>query len=403
VKWNISSRRSHRRPCGLIFSAALFRGSSRTCFTVLFSLSLSPFCLTLSLSLSRCLSLSCSPDGNLLYQVLFLDSLLSDKNTYDDDYYHFSIGILAAIGLGSATLFWLGGVLSVLALRRLSALALQLHGFALSAAAFFLVAVCKAILPKSMWPTTIFCYVCTYLFMGMGPAPTTFLLPSLLFPAGSGIRSTANGLAAGCGKLGAIAAVVTVGYAGFDITTLMAFFCAVGLCGMAASLFTIRSHMKADASHYYLYPTASDSSSGMAKDRSQEGREGGVPRSEYVSIPGGGGNGRPNSSGHNRNRNRTTSSNSSHSSHSNANLAEKEPEVINSATNRDHWAEDLSANFFESSSVFRYKPNETRTNPLERLQGFQYSSMFIRDDEAKNEADEDNEFKASENDCLIAP
>ena len=37
-------------------------------------------------------------DGNLLYQVLFLDSLLSDKNTLDDDYYHFSISILAAIG-----------------------------------------------------------------------------------------------------------------------------------------------------------------------------------------------------------------------------------------------------------------------------------------------------------------
>jgi len=63
--------------------------------------------------------------------------LLSDKNTFDDDNYHFSIGILAAIGLGSATLFWLGGLLSILALRKVSALSLQLHGFILATAAFF--------------------------------------------------------------------------------------------------------------------------------------------------------------------------------------------------------------------------------------------------------------------------
>ena len=45
-----------------------------------------------------CVLVGVCVDGNLLYQVLFLDSLLSDKNTLDDDYYHFSISILAAIG-----------------------------------------------------------------------------------------------------------------------------------------------------------------------------------------------------------------------------------------------------------------------------------------------------------------
>lgn len=195
--------------------------------------------------------------------MLFLDSLLYDKNTYDDDNYHFTISILAAIGLGSATLFWIGGILSVAALRRFSALALQLHGFALSAVAFFIVSIMKVTLPKSMWPVTIAVYMLTYLLVGLGPAPSTFLAPSLLFSAGSGVRSTANGLAAASGKLGSLAVILAVGYAGFDISCVMAFFGALAVMGVAASLFTIRSHMQAEPGHYFHPSATAEEDSGL--------------------------------------------------------------------------------------------------------------------------------------------
>jgi len=90
-----------------------------------------------------------------------------------------------------------------------------------------------------------------------GPAPATFLVPSLLFSAGSGIRSTANGLAAGCGKLGSIAGLLVVGYAGFDISATMTFFGAVAVLGVAASLFTIREHMRAEPGHYFRLSSSS--------------------------------------------------------------------------------------------------------------------------------------------------
>lgn len=109
-----------------------------------------------------------------------------------------------------------------------------------------------------------------------GPAPATFLVPSLLFSAGSGVRSTANGLAAGCGKLGSIAGLLVVGYAGFDISATMTFFGAVGVLGVAASLFTIREHMRAEPSHYFRSPSSSSSSS--------TGKQVRVSRSLYLPI-----------------------------------------------------------------------------------------------------------------------
>jgi hypothetical protein len=107
-----------------------------------------------------------------------------------------------------------------------------------------------------------------------GPAPATFLVPSLLFSAGSGIRSTANGLAAGCGKLGSIAGLLVVGYAGFDISATMTFFGAVAVLGVAASLFTIREHMRAEPGHYFRLSSSSSSA----------GKQVRVARSLYLPI-----------------------------------------------------------------------------------------------------------------------
>eukprot|EP01034_Spumella_vulgaris_P024256 gene24256-30575_t len=170
--------------------------------------------------------------GNLLYQVQFLDYLLSNNNSFDDDSFSFSIGVISAIGAIAATLFWVGGLFSVLALQSLSALALQLH-----------VCICKAALPSSWWPLTILFYAITYLSIGFGPAPATFLVPSLLFP--SSVRSTANGLAAAAGKLGAMTGILVAGYVGFEISNLMALFGGVGILGIGATIFIIQTHIQA--------------------------------------------------------------------------------------------------------------------------------------------------------------
>lgn len=176
--------------------------------------------------------------GNVVMQVKFFDELLH-QDQYDDDY-NFSLAAMALLGVGSATCFWIGGLSSVLALRRISALALQLHGFALSACAFFLVTISKVLLPSGWWPVTIMLYATTYVFNGLGPAPTTFLIPSFLFPAS--IRSTANGIAAAVGKIGSIVGILVASYVGLEISNLMACFGAVALMGMGSTLVTIQTH-----------------------------------------------------------------------------------------------------------------------------------------------------------------
>ena len=176
--------------------------------------------------------------GNVLMQAKFLDNLLKE-DPYDDDHV-FSLKSLALMGMAAATCFWLGGMVSVPALREVSALALQLHGFALTSAAFFLVCLSKVLLPTSWWPLTIVLYATTYVFNGFGPAPTTFLIPSLLFP--SSIRSTANGLAAAIGKLGSIAGIGLAGYIGLEISNLMACFGAIALMGVGSTLLLIQAH-----------------------------------------------------------------------------------------------------------------------------------------------------------------
>jgi len=173
-------------------------------------------------------------------QAKFLDSLLK-KDEYDDDY-NFSIGSLALMGIASSTCFWIGGMASLPALRHVSALALQLQGFSMTSAAFFLVTLCKVLLPSTWWPLTIIFYASTFFFNGFGPAPTTFLIPSLLFPAS--IRTTANGLAAAVGKIGAIVGIVLASYIGLEISNLMACFGAVALMGVGSTLVLIQAHFK---------------------------------------------------------------------------------------------------------------------------------------------------------------
>lgn len=181
--------------------------------------------------------------GNLLMQLKLVQSLIK-RYDHDDDYI-FTIQTLTLLGMLFATLFWIGGLFSIIGLRAVSALALQLQGFALSACAYLVVTLSKALLPAKMWFIVVFFYSLTYFFNGLGPAPTTFFMPSLLFPRK--IRTTANGLAAGAGKIGSIVGIVIAGYAGLDISTLMAVFASVAIFGCGSTLLLIREHFSMDS------------------------------------------------------------------------------------------------------------------------------------------------------------
>jgi hypothetical protein len=165
---------------------------------------------------------------------------LIKSSEYDDDY-AFSIGFIALMGTASSICFWIGGLASYFAIDKISALGLQLQGFIMTAVSFFMITLSKTLLPKTWWPLCVTLYAFSFLFYGYGPAPTTFLIPGLLFYPN--IRTTANGVAAAVGKVGAILGLfMGSSYVGLDISNLMSCFGAVSLMGSAATLLLIQVH-----------------------------------------------------------------------------------------------------------------------------------------------------------------
>lgn len=75
---------------------------------------------------------------------------------------------------------------------------MQLQGFTITAISLFMITLSSTELGQRWWALTIGMYAVSVLSYGFGPAPCTFMMPSLLFP--SPIRATVNGLAAAIGK-----------------------------------------------------------------------------------------------------------------------------------------------------------------------------------------------------------
>jgi len=182
--------------------------------------------------------------GNFFLQAYIVDQLMS-KGPYADGS-SFSINFIAQVGVACNSMFWLGGLCSVYRLRSISALALQLQGFALAAVMLFAVAAAKALLSEANWHTNVALYVLTWFAPGYGPAPTTFLMPSLLFP--SKLRLTANGIAAAAGKLGAAACVAIVLLGKVDLANLLALYGSMALLGAGTTMMLLKVYMKASRS-----------------------------------------------------------------------------------------------------------------------------------------------------------
>ena len=196
--------------------------------------------------------------GNVFMQARLLRGLLLNNQTinhFDDDdnnnnefTQHTSISIetLAILGIFSSLLFWIGGLISIPALQRVSALGLQLQGFFLSSVCFILV-LCFRHIKSNFIPgkyLSILFYLLSYVTSGMGPAPTTFLLPSLLFP--SSIRSTANGIAAAAGKTGSIIGIILSFSLHINIDILMGLYSSISLLGFCSTLLLVRKYITSD-------------------------------------------------------------------------------------------------------------------------------------------------------------
>jgi len=179
--------------------------------------------------------------GNFLMQAHLVDLLVS-RGGYGDDRTS-SLNFVAQTGLVCNAMFWLGGLCSVQRLRVTSALALQLQGFGLAAAMFFAVALAKALLAQARWRIHVAFYALSLLAPGFGPAPTTFLMPALLFPPE--LRSTANGIAAASGKMGAAVCVGMVLLEGVDLANLMALYGSTALLGAGTTMGLMKGHMQA--------------------------------------------------------------------------------------------------------------------------------------------------------------
>jgi hypothetical protein len=193
------------------------------------------------LLLGTMLSWFCS---DILYYSTFLLQFeaiykIVAKGDYDDDY-TLSLTSYAAIGMVSAISFWIGGLFAVHRLRKISALALQVQGFTISAIFFFLGAVSKAVLPDDLYVIPLLLYFGCCFCLGYGPAPTTFLSCSFIFPVS--VSSTANGIASAFGKIGAIVIVFAIQYLDMSVINYLGICSAVSILGVGSTMVTLKQY-----------------------------------------------------------------------------------------------------------------------------------------------------------------
>jgi len=94
-----------------------------------------------------------------------------------------------------------GYIVAVALLDKTGRRSIQLLGFFMMALMFLLIGLIPSVV-KHLWPFLIL-YGISYFFTEFGPNMTTFVYPAELFP--TDVRTTAHGISAGAGKLGAFA------------------------------------------------------------------------------------------------------------------------------------------------------------------------------------------------------
>jgi PHS family inorganic phosphate transporter-like MFS transporter len=94
-----------------------------------------------------------------------------------------------------------GYIIAVMFMDRTGRKSIQMFGFFMMALMFLIIGLVPSVV-KHAWPFLIL-YGISYFFTEFGPNMTTFIYPAELFP--TDVRTTAHGISAGAGKMGAFA------------------------------------------------------------------------------------------------------------------------------------------------------------------------------------------------------
>jgi len=94
-----------------------------------------------------------------------------------------------------------GYIAAILLLDRAGRKVIQLLGFAMMALMFLLIGIIPSVTANAV--PFVLLYGISYFFTEFGPNTTTFVYPAEIFPVE--VRTTAHGISAGAGKLGAFA------------------------------------------------------------------------------------------------------------------------------------------------------------------------------------------------------
>lgn len=166
--------------------------------------------------------------GSTTSNTLILKMLNSHTDQVTNMVYMLLIFLIAALP---------GYILAALTIDRMGRKAIQCMGFGVMALSYALIALVPAL--SSLTMPFLALYGVGYLFTEWGPNTTTFVYPAEIFPIR--VRSSAHGIAAGLGKVGAFIGAFAFPYllAEFHIQGAMAFAAIVALVGLILTLFTL--------------------------------------------------------------------------------------------------------------------------------------------------------------------
>mmetsp|Transcript_38950 Transcript_38950/g.50355 ORF Transcript_38950/g.50355 Transcript_38950/m.50355 type:complete len:450 (+) Transcript_38950:113-1462(+) len=130
--------------------------------------------------------------GNTLFQTEVLKDAFGDSE---------AVGELAVESIVVYAIALPGYYVAVALMKRLGPKVIQIQGFAMMAFLYIFIGAAWSTLDNNA-AVLLVLYSLTFFFSNFGPNSTTFILPSLTFPAE--VRSSFNGIAAAMGKLGAL-------------------------------------------------------------------------------------------------------------------------------------------------------------------------------------------------------
>jgi MFS family permease len=166
--------------------------------------------------------------GTTISSPLVLKSLNSHADTVTNMIYTLIIFVVAALP---------GYIVAALTIDRLGRKAIQCLGFGMMALAYGLLALVPSFTQVTLPFLTI--YGISYFFTEFGPNVTTFVYPAEIFPVM--VRSSAHGIAAALGKVGAFIGAFAFPYllATWHLPGAMAVSAITSLLGLFLTLFTL--------------------------------------------------------------------------------------------------------------------------------------------------------------------